>query len=102
MIRRPPRSTLFPYATLFRSPITTRLAIESTISVGPTLLNVPPRAARRSEEHTSELQSQSNPVCRLLIENSDFGVSTSITYVKAVASTANQSAPLGILRDEEL
>src|SRR2546430_11289707 len=82
MIRRPPRSTLFPYTTLFRSwdttqapiPIRNGLAqllglLESQVRVvapfvgggfGPKIM--------RSEEHTSELQSQSNLVCRLLLE----------------------------------
>src|SRR2546427_6814688 len=70
MIRRPPRSTLFPYTTLFRS------------SLGEVMLRLDPGDGRiattrafqvwegggRSEEHTSELQSQSNLVCRLLLE----------------------------------
>src|SRR2546427_1913911 len=77
MIRRPPRSTLFPYTTLFRS--------TSVLSFGqwvPDIPCVPTRAGflylatglscssggSRSEEHTSELQSQSNLVCRLLLE----------------------------------
>src|SRR2546430_12229198 len=77
MIRRPPRSTLFPYTTLFRSanlvtPVT--LAVASTLRIAfPTtrraagcFLRVPIQG--RSEEHTSELQSQSNLVCRLLLE----------------------------------
>src|SRR2546430_6313426 len=64
MIRRPPRSTLFPYTTLFRS--------LDIVDVPGALLG-DARAARdrmveRSEEHTSELQSQSNLVCRLLLE----------------------------------
>src|SRR2546430_11385422 len=65
MIRRPPRSTLFPYTTLFRSRLRWNGGVIET-TVGRTLLNdvVPPR----SEEHTSELQSQSNLVCRLLLE----------------------------------
>src|SRR2546430_7285441 len=64
MIRRPPRSTLFPYTTLFRSlpthlrPLTTKTRLSSNC------FNV----VGRSEEHTSELQSQSNLVCRLLLE----------------------------------
>src|SRR2546430_8994410 len=74
MIRRPPRSTLFPYTTLFRSAVT-------AVSVWPAirharLLRSRPQgqaspvtvATGRSEEHTSELQSQSNIVCRLLLE----------------------------------
>src|SRR2546427_6746861 len=71
MIRRPPRSTLFPYTTLFRS----RSAAASPTSA-PGASRRSPRRARaggsrhgaRSEEHTSELQSQSNLVCRLLLE----------------------------------
>src|SRR2546430_4933365 len=70
MIRRPPRSTLFPYTTLFRF---------SSPARPPALMPLPPCVAainqpapsprcRRSEEHTSELQSQSNLVCRLLLE----------------------------------
>src|SRR2546427_10039711 len=67
MIRRPPRSTLFPYTTLFRSGVRT----------GPNARSGPLRRRpaggpilpfARSEEHTSELQSQSNLVCRLLLE----------------------------------
>src|SRR2546430_8713378 len=92
MIRRPPRSTLFPYTTLFRSlivlsggPIVARASRSRMRSSGDAPdrddraprgaggrrtvrdRHVPP-APRRSEEHTSELQSQSNLVCRLLLE----------------------------------
>src|SRR5256886_12532236 len=63
MIRRPPRSTLFPYTTLFRS-CDPRNAGKSVAPPKPRAK----RAAGRSEEHTSELQSQSNLVCRLLLE----------------------------------
>src|SRR2546430_10368515 len=68
MIRRPPRSTLFPYTTLFRSQVSAcRLCLRRTHRVRARAR--PERAARpRSEEHTSELQSQSNLVCRLLLE----------------------------------
>src|SRR2546430_10121874 len=63
MIRRPPRSTLFPYTTLFRSPRARRTRGRARVRRGR------PRASdTRSEEHTSELQSQSNLVCRLLLE----------------------------------
>src|SRR2546422_4644594 len=79
MIRRPPRSTLFPYTTLFRSPITiqvspvqpstpyqnsvrTRLFVDHVRPEGESV------AASRSEEHTSELQSRLHLVCRLLLE----------------------------------
>src|SRR6266545_7738398 len=61
MIRRPPRSTLFPYTTLFRSPPARAAARCRFPSPGP------PRR-RRSEEHTSELQSLAYLVCRLLLE----------------------------------
>src|SRR2546430_5773846 len=64
MIRRPPRSTLFPYTTLFRSQI--GCGIRSLPGCART--KAPDLWLRRSEEHTSELQSQSNLVCRLLLE----------------------------------
>src|SRR2546427_7510749 len=82
MIRRPPRSTLFPYTTLFRSAASEppggerflrsrrrrRLPVSHRRAQAcPCLRAEPPRRAR-SEEHTSELQSQSNLVCRLLLE----------------------------------
>src|SRR5438270_6463287 len=66
MIRRPPRSTLFPYTTLFRSdPETLAATLGATLAVPD---GQPLVWALRSEEHTSELQSQSNLVCRLLLE----------------------------------
>src|SRR2546430_13034045 len=71
MIRRPPRSTLFPYTTLFRSLFLIGSGISrgtlKTVGWRPLLLGVLLWLAR-SEEHTSELQSQSNLVCRLLLE----------------------------------
>src|SRR5260221_6404507 len=78
MIRRPPRSTLFPYTTLFRSVFcsvssvlaTTSLATESQWPAAPIL-------ACRSEEHTSELQSHSDLVCRLLLEKKKNQITTS-------------------------
>src|SRR2546430_7687750 len=66
MIRRPPRSTLFPYTTLFRSSDDTVKA--SARAAGATGWIGKPFHPDRSEEHTSELQSQSNLVCRLLLE----------------------------------
>src|SRR2546430_9727107 len=66
MIRRPPRSTLFPYTTLFRSHSSTSMAIRFRNSIVVGFMRISPR--ERSEEHTSELQSQSNLVCRLLLE----------------------------------
>src|SRR2546427_7924149 len=88
MIRRPPRSTLFPYTTLFRSRKAPHLNHRSSALVAVCVLSPLPAAAQidtasirqvlatedrrfaamRSEEHTSELQSQSNLVCRLLLE----------------------------------
>src|SRR5260370_25491785 len=68
MIRRPPRSTLFPYTTLFRS----RAAPSGSQRLRPAGLDglhgSPPTKPVRSEEHTSELQSHLNLVCRLLLE----------------------------------
>src|SRR5437016_7650833 len=80
MIRRPPRSTLFPYTTLFRSFVARRgacddlldqphlvaLVVDGKIPLPPEALDVLPQD--RSEEHTSELQSLTNLVCRLLLE----------------------------------
>src|SRR2546427_7425689 len=85
MIRRPPRSTLFPYTTLFRSPdsipqttgttgcnptapsTASRCESSTTLAAAAPATSAPARSTR-SEEHTSELQSQSNLVCRLLLE----------------------------------
>src|SRR2546430_8642989 len=69
MIRRPPRSTLFPYTTLFRSRHETVAArAQAPDDRGQTRDRGALIGAVRSEEHTSELQSQSNLVCRLLLE----------------------------------
>src|SRR3712207_7256904 len=76
MIRRPPRSTLFPYTTLFRSassPLDDFDAIErwegvAPVARGATIYPDDPVAGTRSEEHTSELQSRQYLVCRLLLE----------------------------------
>src|SRR5258706_10886323 len=75
MIRRPPRSTLFPYTTLFRSLlIGYRANIAAADNGGHTALMS--AARQRSEEHTSELQSLTNLVCRLLLEKKRKDVST--------------------------
>src|SRR2546427_5620384 len=76
MIRRPPRSTLFPYTTLFRSSrkrATDGKSVETSLEIDVGYLYCVrcaclERSKDRSEEHTSELQSQSNLVCRLLLE----------------------------------
>src|SRR3712207_7158471 len=71
MIRRPPRSTLFPYTTLFRSPreLPARVA-QARLRRAPAARRAPRR--HRSEEHTSELQSRQYLVCRLLLEKKKF------------------------------
>src|SRR2546430_13546593 len=81
MIRRPPRSTLFPYTTLFRSSNSPCVSLVAgfhqifdgrgrLLEHGPQVVpgNLRAMLKKRSEEHTSELQSQSNLVCRLLLE----------------------------------
>src|SRR4051812_49508319 len=72
MIRRPPRSTLFPYTTLFRSQVRARaevgLAVQRAPAVHRQRTAADQQVVPRSEEHTSELQSHVNLVCRLLLE----------------------------------
>src|SRR2546426_5856501 len=91
MIRRPPRSTLFPYTTLFRSHLVAALAVADHQDIEDALIDayeVPAEACsvsvsldrvsvpmERSEEHTSELQSPCNLVCRLLLEKKKKDVS---------------------------
>src|SRR2546430_5937002 len=93
MIRRPPRSTLFPYTTLFRSvylaqdrkhhrPVAIKvLKPELAAALGP-----------RSEEHTSELQSQSNLVCRLLLEKKKLMPASSCSSQSASTSSSDSRA----------
>src|SRR2546430_10105609 len=87
MIRRPPRSTLFPYTTLFRSLVLYRwlfrYANKKQVNLARQLL-AGYLSAPRSEEHTSELQSQSNLVCRLLLEKKK---NASQYYRRAAASS---------------
>src|SRR2546430_3288589 len=100
MIRRPRRSTLFPYTTLFRSRAcaarswTKRLwdspGFMATASSPSGVRRVPrdsrtPEGEERSEEHTSELQSQSNLVCRLLLEKKKHPLQRELTYVNDVS-----------------
>src|SRR5688572_32015571 len=100
MIRRPPRSTLFPYTTLFRSEgavdaVGARLGqhVDLTARVAAELGAVGVRldaelanrlGAERSEEHTSELQSQSNLVCRLLLEKKKKKNTNNTTYRRKI------------------
>src|SRR2546430_12551992 len=102
MIRRPPRSTLFPYTTLFRSQVSLNddsdvrpiakfrfgkkrfEKRERGIFVRVTFhVEVHERAELRSEEHTSELQSQSNLVCRLLLEKKKYNMNTHADHAHA-------------------
>src|SRR2546430_13248525 len=97
MIRRPPRSTLFPYTTLFRS----RGARSRPGPQKPRRGSRPPATrcgCPRSEEHTSELQSQSNLVCRLLLEKKkqdtthSSGTITTVHHI-VIAITSLTSSP---------
>src|SRR2546430_6428349 len=77
MIRRPPRSTLFPYTTLFRSThwlmmLFMPVATTGLMDIGTRKYSSQHWICPRSEEHTSELQSQSNLVCRLLLEKNRY------------------------------
>src|SRR2546430_6302732 len=91
MIRRPPRSTLFPYTTLFRSSAAFNVSAGSATAL--VFTGEPTNAvagAARSEEHTSELQSQSNLVCRLLLEKKK----KNITYTADHIAISNNSSGL--------
>src|SRR3989449_3535202 len=94
MIRRPPRSTLFPYTTLFRSALAVKVGDQTIAAVagltagairdwisGLTLTQFQ-RAVARSEEHTSELQSRLHLVCRLLLEKKKRGMYTQCLVAK--------------------
>src|SRR2546429_5360038 len=98
MIRRPPRSTLFPYTTLFRSPVTA--AFMEVSGVRKSCVMESSRAdfnrspCLRSEEHTSELQSRLHLVCRLLLEKKKKQrmctyVATSLGSVKTISCGQN-------------
>src|SRR2546430_6011569 len=94
MIRRPPRSTLFPYTTLFRSEkasdalwqlllgildkATLTLGDNRRVDLSQSIIIMTSNLGARSEEHTSELQSQSNLVCRLLLEKKKRTVQSSV------------------------
>src|SRR2546421_11310954 len=89
MIRRPPRSTLFPYTTLFRSLCLAdcgacQLCGDLQCDLGETCASCPGDcgACPRSEEHTSELQSRSDLVCRLLLEKKKKHKLTSIIHIQ--------------------
>src|SRR2546430_6822707 len=90
MIRRPPRSTLFPYTTLFRSVTLSGMAIwvkpEHPEKASAPMIARLLESATRSEEHTSELQSQSNLVCRLLLDKKT--IQASINRILCLAHSA--------------
>src|SRR5258706_12034369 len=119
MIRRPPRSTLFPYTTLFRSPPSRprpssgclrsgrrrpprsrrpRRARPPAPTAGPRSCPAArPAGQRRSEEHTSELQSLTNLVCRLLLEKKKQTTLSSLTVAVEIAkTTSDRYTELGI------
>src|SRR2546430_3541048 len=88
MIRRPPRSTLSPYTTLFRSKVPAHDEGRSLYGhAGPCRTD---RAPDRSEEHTSELQSQSNLVCRLLLEKKN---KLTLPLLRLHLNTRNHDVP---------
>src|SRR5260370_27712050 len=92
MIRRPPRSTLFPYTTLFRS----AMGLDWLLATGRTiafLLGLALAEQERSEEHTSELQSHLNLVCRLLLEKKKKNKQPSIETHPASRQTAMRTSP---------
>src|SRR2546427_9507554 len=93
MIRRPPRSTLFPYTTLFRSQglVDATVAKWGRIDVVVCNAGANPHFGR-SEEHTSELQSQSNLVCRLLLEKKKTTSSEEISKVIADQAPPTETA----------
>src|SRR2546430_11550330 len=102
MIRRPPRSTLFPYTTLFRSSYTIfgkltdgldTLDKIATSPTGPGKGGQDTPGPVRSEEHTSELQSQSNLVCRLLLEKKKKQSRTLFWFRKARPTQTAISSP---------
>src|SRR5437870_8876566 len=86
MIRPPPRSTLFPYTTLFRSVAPeTCFASVDPMRLEQVVANLVGNAVKRSEEHTSELQSRGHLVCRLLLEKKNI---QSSTYMLCCRSTS--------------
>src|SRR5947209_13124738 len=97
MIRRPPRSTLFPYTTLFRSSQTAAFEVAYLEAPRPRLFDGC-FSLGRSEEHTSELQSRQYLVCRLLLEKKKKKLSATIIILKystliATASTFKSILP---------
>src|SRR5438034_4398906 len=101
MLRPPPRSTLFPYTTLFRSRIVEppRLRVEdgglirASVSGGPIVQHMR-FLLRRSEEHTSELQSHSDLVCRLLLEKKKSVIAAFVSSISWILTSITVVGPL--------
>src|SRR5256884_2895377 len=100
MIRRPPRSTLFPYTTLFRSTVWGEGITEKVVwhvvkeyaaKIGVSKLA--PHDLRRSEEHTSELQSRLHLVCRLLLEKKKTYPATAPTHLAPTSASVPPPLP---------
>src|SRR5256885_5700954 len=94
MIRRPPRSTLFPYTTLFRSLLIACLNLANL--QGTRMLRRSHEFAMRSEEHTSELQSPCNLVCRLLLEKKKREISSPLGTACSSAHHYSCPAPVDV------
>src|SRR5438876_5900855 len=100
MIRRPPRSTLFPYTTLFRSVIRdTSERISDTALADVFKGHLVPKGTllMRSEEHTSELQSPVHLVCRLLLEKKKYTCKQIMTQGWVMSTLTNKAIILGLL-----
>src|SRR5256885_11774381 len=94
MIRRPPRSTLFPYTTLFRSRSQKKTEVVTPVAPTPQQTASPsPSSTVRSEEHTSELQSPCNLVCRLLLEKKKHSPNNRSTDSKRTLLLPVQAVP---------
>src|SRR2546430_8899199 len=92
MIRRPPRSTLFPYTTLFRSAGCCSDSFLGVTGVSAVLVLIcVSKPSSRSEEHTSELQSQSNLVCRLLLEKKNTNTNNRTSGNSCIPSNRSKS-----------
>src|SRR5690348_18019411 len=98
MIRRPPRSTLFPYTTLFRSRAAARPAPAQTVAATPPAARaaaaVREAASARSEEHTSELQSPVHLVCRHLLEKKKHRISNDLRHIHYRTTHMRRAQPL--------
>src|SRR5258708_26471202 len=101
MIRRPPRSTLFPYTTLFRSRkpgMAARIALNTPAILA---MNANLNQRERSEEHTSELQSPDHLVCRLLLEKKKKNINKSKIRPAKTKQSGNSGRTLSVHRDRD-